>query len=102
MIKRIHKPEKNSYLDKDITWNNEYSYYIITYIGKHKSLYRDMYESISTKHEHVYEEIKKADSLGLKVDAASFDFAAVVGVFSGGVISQEFFPYRPLFLVYLL
>jgi predicted MPP superfamily phosphohydrolase len=59
LIKRIHKPEKNSYLDKDITWNNEYSYYIITYIGKHKSLYRDMYESISTKHEHVYEEIKR-------------------------------------------
>ncbi len=30
------------------------------------------------KSANVYEEIKKADSLGLKVDAASFDFAAVI------------------------
>ena len=59
LIKKINDSSTSEYIDKNISWNNKYSYYVITFLGNHKSLHRKMYKSIVTKHDHVYEEVKR-------------------------------------------
>lgn len=59
LIKKINDSSTSEYIDKNISWNNKYSYYVITFLRNHKSLHRKMYKSIVTKHDHVYEEVKR-------------------------------------------